>query len=494
MTGLEPSARATGLPPRRLVLLLAALTLVRLAVAGATGLVDDEAYYRLWSLRLSFGYLDHAPMVAWVIAAGRALAGEGSLGVRLFSPLATAVGSLLLWRAVALAAGRETAGRATVWFNAMVLIGAGSVLITPDSPSVFFWGATLWTLAELTASRDPRWWLAVGVAAGLGLSSKYSVLFLGLGIGLWLVSTKETRRWFADARLWIGAAIALLLFAPVVVWNAQHQWASFAKQFGRAAVEGWRPEKLAELIGVQMLLIGLPMVPFLALGVRRALARRDDAFALLPLLTGVPFVAYLVFHSLHAGVEGNWPAPLYPSFAWMAAIGAGELAADGVWRRRLDRLRGFVAPVGFALVTLVYVHALAPLVVLPASRDPTAQMRGWADFDRDLAALGGRVGADVFGGVNYTLAAKLAVGLGAEAVAPFDERERWVDLPVLDPRRVCRPILYVDRAGRDPSAALAGHWRSVVSLGALARRAGGKVVEEHPVWRLADPLDCDPAA
>lgn len=493
MTGLEPSARATGLPPRGLILLLAGLTLLRLAVAGATGLVDDEAYYRLWSLRLSFGYLDHAPMVAWVIAAGRALAGEGSLGVRLFSPLATAVGSLLLWRTVALREGRETATRATVWFNAMILIGAGSVLITPDSPSVFFWGATLWALAELTASRDPRWWLVVGVVAGLGLLSKYSVLFLGAGIGLWLLSTKETRRWFADVRLWIGGGIAVLLFAPVVLWNAEHQWASFAKQFGRAAVEEWRPEKLAELIGVQLLLIGLPMVPFVALGLRRAFARRD-AVAWLPILTGVPFVAYLLFHSLHAGVEGNWPAPLYASFAWLAAIGAGDLATLGAaWGARLRRLRGFVAPIGFGLVGLVYLHALVPLVVLPPSRDPTAQMRGWADFDRDLAALGDRVGAHVFGGVNYTLASKLAVGLGAEAVAPFDERERWVDLPVLDPRRVCAPILYVDRAGRSAPAALAAHWRSVTSLGTLARRAGGKVVEEHPVWRLADPVDCDPA-
>ncbi|NLH83433.1 MAG: glycosyltransferase family 39 protein [Phyllobacteriaceae bacterium] len=493
MTSPASAPRATGLPPRGLVLLLVGLTALRLGVAGLAGLVDDEAYYRLWSLHLAFGYLDHAPMVAWVIAAGRALAGEGSLGVRLFSPLATAVGSLMLWRAVALCEGRETATRAAVWFNAMVLIGAGSVLITPDSPSVFFWGATLWALAERTASRDPRWWLVVGVTAGLGLLSKYSVPFLGVGIGLWLMSTKETRRWFADARLWLGAAIALALFAPVVLWNAEHGWVSFAKQFGRATVEEWRPEKLGELIGVQLLLIGVPMVPFLVLGIRKVLVRRDPA-GLLPLMTGIPFVAYLLFHSLHAGVEGNWPAPLYPSFAWLAAIGAADLAAAGAtWGPRLRRLRAAVAPFGFGLVALLYLHVLVPLVVLPANRDPTAQMRGWEAFDRDLAALGERVGARVFGVVNYTLAAKLAVGLGAEAVAPFDERERWVDLPVRDPRRVCAPILYVDRAGRDPTAALAAHWRSVTPLGTLARRAGGKIVEDHPVWRLADPVDCDPA-
>ena len=185
-------ATATGRPPAGLVAALVALTVLRLVVAARAGLVDDEAYYRLWSLDLRFGYLDHAPMVAWMIRAGRILVGDGSLGVRLLAPLSTLLGSLLLWRTVALAEGAATATRAAIWFNAMILIGAGSLLMTPDTPAVFFWGATIWALAELAASRDPRWWLAVGLAAGLGLFSKYSVLFLGAGILLWL-DRKSTR-------------------------------------------------------------------------------------------------------------------------------------------------------------------------------------------------------------------------------------------------------------------------------------------------------------
>ncbi len=490
MRGETTATPRTGRPPVGLLAVLVGLTAIRLFVAGSAGLIDDETYYRLWSLHLAAGYLDHAPMVAWVIAAGRAIAGEGALGVRLFAPLATFAGSLLLWRTVALVEGRATANRAVIWFNAMILIGAGSVLMTPDGPSVFFWGATVWALAELTASRNPSWWLVVGAAAGLGLLSKYSVLFLGIGIVLWLVATRETRRWFAAPQLWIGGLLAALLFLPVVLWNAGHDWMSFAKQFGRTAVEEWRPEKLGELIGVQLLLIGLPMVPFVGLGLRRLLARRDAA-GLLPILTGVPFVAYLLFHSLHAGVEGNWPAPLYPSLAWAAAVGAADFSAFSQrWATRLGKLRSAVAPFGFAVGALLYLHVLVPLVVLPPNRDPTAQMKGWTDFDRDLAALGEKVGAPVFGGRNYTLSSQLAAGLGATRVAPFDERERYVDLPVLDPRRVCVPILYVERDGHTAAPDLGGHWRSVASLGTLARSAGGRVIENHPIWRLADPVDC----
>lgn len=486
----SPVRPGTGLPPFALVAAVAGLTAVRLCVAGLTGLVDDEAYYRLWSSHLAFGYFDHSPMVAWMIAAGRAIAGDGSLGVRLFAPLMTAIGSLLLWRSVALFEGRATATRAVVWFNAMVLVGAGSVLMTPDGPSVFFWGTSLWALAELTASRDPRWWPAVGAAAGLGLLSKYSVLFLGLGIGVWLVATRETRRWFGAWQLWVGAVIAAALFAPVVLWNAQHEWVSFLKQFGRTVPHGWRPEKTAEMIGVQILLIGVPMVPFVWLGARRAL-RLGTAASLLPILTGVPFVAYLLFHSLHGGVEGNWPGPLYPSFAWLAA--SGVAAVDGLSTRvasAMRRLAGWVAPVGFGLTALVYLHVLVPLVVLPASRDPTAQMKGWPAFGHDLEALAEKVGATRFGGPNYTLSSQLAAQMGAERVAPFDERERYVGLPVLDPATVCEPLLFVDRAGRDSVAALRDLYATITPLGTLDRSAGGRVVEAHPVFRLAGRRGC----
>ena len=486
MNAPGPASRVTGPPPGGVVLLVVALTALRLVVAALTGLVDDEAYYRLWSLHLAPGYLDHAPMVAWAIAAGQAIAGEGSLGVRLVAPLSTLVGSLLLWRSVALLADRATASRAVVWFNAMLLIGAGSVLMTPDTPSVFFWGATLWALAELTASRDPRWWLMVGVTAGLGLFSKYSVLFLGAGIAAWLVATREARRWFGTWQLWAGGAIAVALFAPVIWWNAEHEWVSFVKQFGRTVPKEWRPEKLAELIGVQLLLIGLPMVPFVVLGARRAIAglRAGDAAAALPLLTGVPFVAYLGFHSLHGGVEGNWPAPLYPSLAWMAATGVGEI--DGLSPRPasvLRRLVGWVTPFGLMLTALVYLHVTVPAIVLPPNRDPTAQMKGWDAFGTALEALARAQGTTMFAAPNYTLASQLTARLGVGRVAPFDERERYIDLPVPDPKDLPGPLLYVDRPGREFRSELKAAW-TATPLGTVERRAGGRLVEAHPVFLL----------
>lgn len=166
--------------PRQLALAaLAALTLARLWVAAITPLAPDEAYYWVWSRALAAGYFDHPPMVALWIRAGVALAGDSALGIRLFGPLSAALGSLLL----ADAAGRLFPGRqlgipAAALLNATLLFGIGTVTMTPDTPQMFFWTAALWALARLHASGRAGWWLVFGLAAGLGLDSKYTVLLL----------------------------------------------------------------------------------------------------------------------------------------------------------------------------------------------------------------------------------------------------------------------------------------------------------------------------
>jgi hypothetical protein len=486
---VTPDTAVGPLPGRRLIGALVVLTAVRLVVAALAGPTDDETYYRLWSLAPGIGYYDHAPMVAWFIAAGRAIAGDGALGIRLSGPIASLVGSLLLWRAVAIVENAATATRAVVIFNATLLIGVGSIVVTPDTPSVFFWGATLWALAELERSRDPVWWPVVGATAGLGLFSKYSVLFLGLGLVVWLLATRDNRRRLVEPRLWIGGAIALALFAPVVLWNAEHQWVSFVKQFGRTVPHGIRPEKTLEFLGVQMLLFGLPAVPLLVAGIARAARawRAGDATRALPLATSLPFAFYLVFHSVHGGIEGNWPAPLYPAAAWLAATAldrrdgrpiAGWLVTAGRW----------VAPLGFGLASLVFVHVSLPLVILSPERDPTAQTRGWDAFAAEIDAKAREVGAGWIAVPNYAMVGQFALRLGTGRVREIGEPARWASLPPLDPAPTGEAALWVTRSVRDHTDRLAGRFGRIEPLGVVERRSGGRVVDRYALYRLAEPI------
>ena len=223
---------------RVLIAVALALFALRLVIAGNTGLVDDEAYYRIWSLAPALSYFDHPPMVAWIIAAGRAIAGDTVIGVRLLAPASLLLGAVLLWRTASLLYGTGTARRAVWLMLAMPLLAVGGIIVTPDVPSVLFSGMVLWGLAELDRSQNANWWLAVGLCAGLGLLSKYTNLFLGATIVIWLFAVPGNSRWLRTPQPWIGVFIAVALASPVVIWNAEHGWASFAKQFGRVTHSG----------------------------------------------------------------------------------------------------------------------------------------------------------------------------------------------------------------------------------------------------------------
>jgi 4-amino-4-deoxy-L-arabinose transferase-like glycosyltransferase len=494
---LARSAPIPAAPPAAILLFLAAATAVRILVAASSDFVDDEAYYRLWSLAPAWGYYDHAPMVAWWIWLGRLLAGDATLGARLLAPLSLAAGSLVLWRTAAVLYTPAVASRAVVWFNATLLIGAGGVVITPDTPLVFFWGLTIWALVELERSRNANWWLAVGVAAGLALESKYSALFLGAGIVLWLMIRADTRRWLGDWRLWAGGAIALALFAPVVAWNAAHDWVSFQKQFGRAAVKGFTPLNIFALIGMEAALLGLLITPFAAWGAK--LAARDGlrphgAGALILPATSAPFLVYLLLHSLHAAVQGNWPAPLFPAFAIMAAAAAEEIPSlSGRWRSAAQWAARWAAPLGLAAVGALYLHVIAPAAVLEAKRDPTGQMRGWTDFAARLDALKTAQGASWIAATSYALTGQLSYHMRGAPVVQVNERARYAFLPPPDPAELRKTGLYVARRRRDQAAWLRKRFASVEKIGEIDRTEKGVVVERYVAYRVQSP-DQDPLA
>ena len=302
-----------------------ALTALRLAIASYTGLVDDEAYYRIWSLAPALSYLDHPPMVAWIIGAGRAIAGDTSLGVRLLAPVIVLAGAAILWRTAELLYGPVIARRAVWIMLAMPLLAIGGIIVTPDLPSVLFAGLVIWGLAELDRSQNPRWWLAIGLFAGLGLLSKYTNLFLGATIVVWLLALPENRKWFRTPELWVGGLIAAAVASPVAIWNAEHDWASFAKQFGRVARSGSAGLSLSPRTRRRLRAAGKPTNrDTRACRLRSRVTRRHSASAAratfcwrLPL----PMLIYFFLHSLHDRVQGNWPGPLYPMFAICAALG-----------------------------------------------------------------------------------------------------------------------------------------------------------------------------
>jgi 4-amino-4-deoxy-L-arabinose transferase-like glycosyltransferase len=452
-----------ALPVKKLAAVLAAVTLIRLVVATTAPLAPDETYYWVWSHALAAGYLDHPPMVALWIRAGTILAGQTALGVRLLGPLAAFVASWMLFDAGrVLFPGTKAGVTAVLLLNATLLLGVGTVIMTPDSPLLFFWAATLWAVAHLAAGGPGRWWLAAGVFGGLALDSKYTALFLWLGIGLWVLLVPAVRPWLRRWQPWAACAIGFLLFAPVLAWNEAHGWVGFIKQGGR--VKDWHPSRalgfLGELIGGQ---IGLatPLVWALCMAGLwvagwRAVQRRQATWSLLAALSVPPALVFLQ-HVSGDRVQGNWPAIIYPALT----IAAGALTV------RRPFLIGAVG-LGFAITALAYVQATTGLIPLPPRLDPIAmRLAGWDGLARQTQVFRDATGAAYVAADGYALASELAWWMpDGIPVVGTDERWRLTTLPVM--QIAGKPGLLIRDARRTdaPDSAI---WAEAERIGTLTR-------------------------
>ena len=458
--------------------MLAATLAVRLAVGALTPLTGDEAYYRLWSFRPAFGYFDHPPMIAWMIWLGRQIAGDTSLGVRLIPILATTLTGLIAFDlARLLGLGERVAARGAIWLNATFLVGLGGLLAAPDAPTSLFWIATLWCAFKAARGRG-AWWLAAGVAAGLTCLSKYSGLFLAPGLLLWLALTADGRKALRTPWPWLAVVVAATVFAPNVVWNAEHGWLTFGRQFGRVRVGGLAPGYLVKFLVDQVLLLN----PLMAIFVALAVVRRSAAPLL---LISAPFAAYLAFHSLHDAVQGQWPAPLYPSLAICAAAAAAAgPVRPGCWLGWLRTATPWVGFVGGGL-------ALA-FIALPSDgqlpfRDPAKEFRGWPEFAAAVERQRLASGAAWVGATDYGTAAELASlpALHAPSVEIIERQRAGFETPA-ERADFSRPGLVVVPP-RDPGEpVLRGCFGQVTALPAIMR-GQGRGATPYLVFRVAQP-------
>jgi 4-amino-4-deoxy-L-arabinose transferase-like glycosyltransferase len=471
---------------RGVLLLALGLTAIRLVAAGTIHLTEDEAYYRIWAQHLQLGYLDHPPMIAWWIRAGEMLFGDTPLGVRLIPALASGVNTWLIadlaWR---LGATPRTAFRAALWYNATITVCLGGMLAIPDAPASLFWTVTLWALARFWASRRAAWWLVAGLAAGLAVMSKYSGLFLAPGVLLWLWLAPGGREELKKPGPWAAAVLAALVFSANIVWNAQHHWITFAKQFGRAAPHGIALGHVVDLLSTQILVFTPLMAVYAALGVRQGWRKRAQAGTvqlILPVATSAPFAAYLLIHSLHDRVQGHWPVPLFGALALCAAV-AGERFGETPRGRALRRLTPVL---GYAVGATALVLTALPEPNFLGRHDPTLALRGWPQFARDVEQLRVRTGAAWVGTQSYGVYSQLNDERAAAApLLETVERDRYWST---DPRPdFTRQGLIVDLARRLVREDLLRCFTRVVPAANLTRAGGLSGNQRYAAFLVSGP-------
>jgi 4-amino-4-deoxy-L-arabinose transferase-like glycosyltransferase len=473
------------------VLIVLALVALRLVAAALTPITFDEAYYWMWSKHLAGGYYDHPPMVAVVIRLGTLIAGDTELGVRLVSILLALPMSWAVYEAtVVLFGSRRVAATSAILLNVTLMAAVGTMIVTPDAPLLVASSFVLFALAKVLQTGRGAWWLAVGAATGCALLSKYTALFFGPAILIWLMVVPKLRHWLISPWLYLGGLVALGLFAPVILWNADHHWVSFIKQMGRARIEDFRPAFIAELIPTQFV-FATPAVWILgAMGLHALYQRRAGALAARVLVNTMfwTIVAYFIWHSLHARVEANWFAPVYPAFAVAAAVAAHLVP----WRPRAQRVVDFcmrwALPGGAMVFVLLIVQANTGLLS-GYRRDATVRSVGvgWREIAGEIEAIRARTGATCVLAPDYGTTGWLAFYLPkGTCVAQQSQRIRWVNMPEPSAAQLAGKLLYVHEADQ---ASLKESFVRVDKVADVTRKRGPLVVETYQLDLLEQPTD-----
>ena len=211
-------------PQRFAFTVIASSVVLRLVFAGNIELLPEETYYWNYSQHLDLGYLDHPPMVAWLIRIGTAVFGQNEFGVRAGAIVCGAVTSFFVHRLTCRLFGAACGMASLMLVQTLPFFFLAGMLMTPDAPLTAAWAAALYYLeGALVSGESGSWWRA-GLSLGLGLASKYTIVLLAVAALAWMIVDARARSEWRRSAPYLAALLALLVFAPVIYWNAQHDW------------------------------------------------------------------------------------------------------------------------------------------------------------------------------------------------------------------------------------------------------------------------------
>jgi hypothetical protein len=369
--------------------------LARLVLASALGLGIDESYMVAAGRKLQLSYFDHPPIAWWLAWAAAHLAGnESPIVVRLPFILLFAATTFLMYRLTSVLFSPQAGFWAAVVLNLAPVFGVSSAgWVLPDGPLLAaLLGAAVCLVAALRSEGRAawHWWLGTGMCAGLALCSKYSAVLTLIGTAGFLLTEPISRRWLARPHPYAAGFTALVALLPVLVWNAEHGWVSFAFQAGRAG-GGFHPLgpiiTLAGAAGILLPWVWGPLVVcgFLALRDRPSHWQRW----LLVCLAAPPLVVFTVA-SFWGNALFHWAAPGYlmllPLLGDAVARHWRTSRAVRVW---LAGTAGFVL-LGSSLFASEVRFGWLPAVIgdFRLGKDPSLDVVDWTSIRDDFGERG----------------------------------------------------------------------------------------------------------
>jgi len=406
--------------PRAAIYAILVISALRVVIAMRFPLTADETYYWVWSKHLAYGYTDHPPAVAWLIAL-TSVFGNGALAVRLPFILCEATAAFAVGRAAMILSNDARAGTAAT--IAFLMIPQGRLAIgeaLPDGPYLACWGLALWFAARAQRKPSPGTMVPLGLALGGALLSRFFGWALLAGIVAFALAPKERHLW--KNGLWLALLIAGALYAPFIFWNASHSWANFAFTFAnRQPLRGFSPQRVEVVTSLRFVVFAIVLW---IVGIFTTIRPRYNLLA----WTALPFPALLAVLAFFEPVESYWI--LGPLASLCAGIGIAY-ARQRPARKRLWFAAGLI-PAAYAIASAVFV-ALPEGTQASLLRATGGTLKGpfysqafaFGPLSRDLRRLLGQPGAAALSD-RLEIASELTYnGVGALIVGGAPQVGQW---------------------------------------------------------------------
>lgn len=388
-----------------LIVLILISTMIRLFLAFVVELGNDEVYYHTYALYPDWSHFDHPPMVGWFIKLfSFGLFMHGTWLMRLPAILFAAVNTWLMFELGSRIKNEKTGWYAALLYNCSIYTSViAGLFIMPDTPQVFFWIISLYLMVDVLRDKDmvapsKRRLLIMGVVIGLGMLSKYTSVFLWLGVFLYLIF--YNRNWFKSWQLYASGLLSLLVFSPVLIWNYLHHFISFTFHGNRVGVQ--ESSIRFDLLGTEIIgefFYQNPVVFILVwvavfYGVRHHYNFVEKRKFHLLLFQAVPVIVVFLFFSLFRRTLPHWSGPAYIS---LIIIGATFLSRKT--RKRIFNYPPFIVA---ALISLLIIIGLGVGEIKygvlnlksVVGKDVTLDLYGWRQMKKQFNEIKTRAEKD----------------------------------------------------------------------------------------------------
>jgi Dolichyl-phosphate-mannose-protein mannosyltransferase len=416
---MKPFDRLSADPARAALIVILAFTALRVAFASLIGFGVDESYTLGQARFLALSYFDHPPLHIWLAHGAMKLFGT-TWAVRLPFVLVFALTSWGMYRLTERLFGAAAGVWAVFGLNvSLFFLASAGTWVVPDGTLLCALVFGMLALARLffpkAGEKPSAWaaWTVAGLCFGLAGLSKYSAVFVILGLAVFLLATPH-RRMLAHPAPYVGALIAAAVVSPVILWNLSHDWASLKFQAGRGGASGLTLAAFAQMVAGQFVwLAPWVAVPLAYAGVA-AFARARDQRVLFCLALALPTIGYFTIQSLWSGwALPHWPMPgwffVFPLLALWLVDNPDAKPSPTAWAK-------WCAGLAFGLALGIGAIGATGLVTrlgLPVKADPTLDALNWTELRPALEARGaGRPNGPVIAGLTWNEGGKIDLAVG----------------------------------------------------------------------------------